>query len=115
MCSHSLSPAPPWIAIAQRWAGSAPSLPDAEVAANAATFTTHKAAKRNKADSVFRRRSIMPTILTLTTMQKAPPDSAGLLFEADSFSYTLKLEPQPQVDFTWGFSNLNPAASSVST
>jgi hypothetical protein len=29
--------------------------------------------------------------------------------------YTLKLEPQPQVDFTCGFSNLNPAASSVST
>ena len=31
------------------------------------------------------------------------------------FLYTLKLEPQPHVDFTWGFSNLNPAASSVST
>jgi hypothetical protein len=30
-------------------------------------------------------------------------------------TYTLKLEPQPQVDFTWGFSNLKPAASSVST
>ena len=29
--------------------------------------------------------------------------------------YTLNEEPQPQVDFTWGFSNLNPAASSVST
>jgi hypothetical protein len=29
--------------------------------------------------------------------------------------YTLKDEPQPQVDFTWGFSNLNPAASRVST
>ena len=32
-----------------------------------------------------------------------------------SLRYTLKLEPQPQVDFTWGLSNLNPAASSVST
>ena len=30
-------------------------------------------------------------------------------------AYTLNEEPQPQVDFTWGFSNLNPAASSVST
>jgi len=30
-------------------------------------------------------------------------------------TYTLNEEPQPQVDFTWGFSNLNPAASSVST
>jgi hypothetical protein len=29
--------------------------------------------------------------------------------------YTLKEEPQPQVDFTCGLSNLNPAASSVST
>ncbi len=30
-------------------------------------------------------------------------------------SYTLKDEPQPHVLFTLGFSNLNPAASSVST
>lgn len=29
--------------------------------------------------------------------------------------YTLNEDPQPQVLFTWGFSNLNPAASSVST
>jgi hypothetical protein len=29
--------------------------------------------------------------------------------------YTLNEEPQPQVLFTWGFSNLKPAASSVST
>jgi hypothetical protein len=30
-------------------------------------------------------------------------------------AYTLNEDPQPQVDFTWGFSNLKPAASSVST
>ena len=30
-------------------------------------------------------------------------------------AYTLNDEPQPQVDFTCGFSNLKPAASSVST
>ena len=29
--------------------------------------------------------------------------------------YTWNDEPHPHVDFTWGFSNLNPAASSVST
>jgi hypothetical protein len=29
--------------------------------------------------------------------------------------YALKEEPQPQVLFTWGLSNLKPAASSVST
>jgi len=30
-------------------------------------------------------------------------------------SYTLNDEPHPQVLFTFGFSNLNPAASNVST
>jgi hypothetical protein len=30
-------------------------------------------------------------------------------------AYTLNEEPHPQVDFTWGFSNLKPAASRVST
>jgi hypothetical protein len=30
-------------------------------------------------------------------------------------SYTLKDDPQPQVLFTFGFSNLKPAPSSVST
>ena len=29
--------------------------------------------------------------------------------------YTWKELPQPQVDFTWGLLNLNPAPSSVST
>ncbi len=48
---------------------------------------------------------------------KGPPFQAGpgeshLGTKSD---YTLKDEPQPQVDFTWGFSNLKPAASRVST
>ncbi len=47
--------------------------------------------------------------------QKSPAAFGEAFFLSISSAYTLKLEPQPQVDFTWGFSNLNPAASSVST
>jgi hypothetical protein len=50
----------------------------------------------------------------------AQPSVAGSSFGGGSSTggagrYTLNEEPQPQVDFTWGFSNLKPAASSVST
>ena len=48
----------------------------------------------------------------------APETGAGLLCgqpNSIAGSYTLKEEPQPQVLFTWGLSNLKPAASSVST
>jgi len=45
--------------------------------------------------------------------------SSGQAFCAEikyqTTAYTLNEEPHPQVDFTWGFSNLKPAASSVST
>ena len=44
---------------------------------------------------------------------KSPAAWAGLL--EDFFSYTLNDDPQPQVLFTFGFSNLKPAPSSVST
>jgi hypothetical protein len=50
--------------------------------------------------------------------QKTRPIGAGLLCartNQERCRYTLKDEPQPQVDFTWGLSNLNPAASNVST
>jgi len=46
------------------------------------------------------------------TKQKAPPLSSGA---SQTKSYTLNEDPQPQVLFTFGFSNLNPAPSSVST
>lgn len=52
------------------------------------------------------------------SMQKGP-----FLIEERAFSrlsgltgnYALNEEPQPQVLFTWGLSNLKPAASRVST
>jgi len=56
-----------------------------------------------------------PTCGRRTKRKKAPPSFGEAFFTSISIVYTLKLEPQPQVDFTWGFSNLNPAASSVST
>jgi len=51
------------------------------------------------------------------------PDGIGPFFNCNQTksaarlrtAYTLKDEPQPQVLFTWGLSNLKPAASSVST
>jgi hypothetical protein len=46
--------------------------------------------------------------------QKAPGDGRGLGGDSKEV-YALKDEPQPQVLFTFGFSNLKPAASSVST
>jgi hypothetical protein len=48
--------------------------------------------------------------------QKGPARFGGAIpISSIQRDYTLKLDPQPQVDFTWGLSNLNPAASSVST
>jgi hypothetical protein len=37
------------------------------------------------------------------------------IFPSNFAPYTLNELPQPQVDFTFGFSNLKPAPSSVST
>jgi hypothetical protein len=53
-------------------------------------------------------------IRSSTTKTKKPGAWPGPIFRFRK-AYALKLEPQPQVDFTFGFSNLNPAASSVST
>jgi hypothetical protein len=47
--------------------------------------------------------------------QKGPARFGEAIPISSQRNYTLKLDPQPQVDFTWGLSNLNPAASSVST
>jgi hypothetical protein len=47
--------------------------------------------------------------------QESPASFGRALSISKQRHYTLKLDPQPQVDFTWGLSNLNPAASSVST
>jgi len=47
------------------------------------------------------------------TKEKTSPEARS--FHRESETYTLKLDPQPQVLFTWGLSNLKPAASSVST
>ena len=49
------------------------------------------------------------------TQESPSPRTGFLRASTDEASYTLNEEPQPQVDFTWGFSNLKPAASSVST
>ncbi len=52
---------------------------------------------------------------------ESPRPMAGGFHEVDarclfaSVDQALKEDPQPQVLFTLGFSNLNPAASSVST
>jgi hypothetical protein len=40
---------------------------------------------------------------------------AGLLISWNETGYAWNDEPQPQVLFTFGFSNLKPAPSSVST
>jgi hypothetical protein len=47
--------------------------------------------------------------------EKAPSSGRCLNPQKLAASYTLKLDPHPQVLFTAAFSNLNPAASSVST
>ena len=50
--------------------------------------------------------------------RKRPAVSGEPLLSSESLvpaSYAWNDEPHPQVDFTWGLSNLNPAASSVST
>jgi hypothetical protein len=47
--------------------------------------------------------------------QKAPGYSQGLGWTDSPETYALKEDPQPQVLFTFGFSNLKPAASRVST
>jgi hypothetical protein len=44
-----------------------------------------------------------------------PRQSTGPLLTALNPNYTLNEDPHPQVLFVFGFSNLNPAASSVST
>ena len=55
-----------------------------------------------------------PPLCARAPTEKAP--SKGRLSPHKiSPDYTLKLDPQPQVLFTAAFSNLKPAASSVST
>ncbi len=51
-------------------------------------------------------RSLVPSVRAFLF-----PSSLGPLFPA---FYTWNDEPHPQVDFTWGLSNLKPAASRVS-
>lgn len=46
---------------------------------------------------------------------KMAPTSGAIFIGICQSGYTLKEEPHPQVLFTDGFSNLKPAASSVST
>jgi hypothetical protein len=46
------------------------------------------------------------------TNKKPHRETVGLSYRK---SYTLNDDPHPQVLFTFGFSNLNPAPSSVST
>jgi len=51
-----------------------------------------------------------------TTRKELSPATGGEAPRlSTSASYTLKEDPQPQVLFTFGFSNLKPAPSSVST
>src|ERR1043166_4746222 len=47
--------------------------------------------------------------------QRERPHRMMRPFHVTKLSYTLNEDPQPQVLFTFGFSNLNPAPSSVST
>jgi len=66
------------------------------------------------AQSALTQSAIDERIACLRSRRAKAPPKRGLR-KGNSVVYTLKLEPQPQVDFTWGLSNLKPAASSVST
>jgi hypothetical protein len=51
----------------------------------------------------------------ISRKQKAPPLNGEAFGFSVLLAYTLKDDPQPQVLFTLGFSNLKPAPSRVST
>src|SRR5258708_4125877 len=68
-------------------------------------------------DLSFLKSNSISVLLRKMLRQQRPHlrDEAVLNFDKSSTSYTLNEDPQPQVLFTFGFSNLKPAPSSVST
>jgi hypothetical protein len=71
-----------------------------------------KATADNGLRAVPDRHRLFPhRALGLGRNRKAPPQRGS----CHQILYALNEDPQPQVLFTFGFSNLKPAASSVST
>jgi len=58
--------------------------------------------------------SLCLVLFFLSSSQNRSLTATSWKLTAKSCSYTWNDEPHPQVDFTWGLSNLKPAASRVS-
>ena len=74
---------------------------------------THQDNRRRRGFLQVRRPR--PRLRNYLTKSKSPVFTDEALNSEENLFYTLKEEPHPQVLFTFGFSNLKPEASNVST